>query len=569
MPSDAELKARIRSALTDTASNVRARVLAAVKRAGEDNWHDEWPVAEAAKLVADRSWFTDKHTETLRALTAPGRRAVMEAAVTNGDLAELLHHSNDLLEVLAGAENTLLRLAELDKVHLYPYRAKGALDTLLKKSGDGRRELIEALESDHPAVKQLPFLPQLLTAANDFVKDAKDVNGTQDVQMVLALGGSGPIPRTIDYYPELLKVLKNSSNARAFRDEWSVARGIQLAALFADLDHLPSYLKDRSLRERLRTHSDQAVLLLSVPEMLRAELETSQVIERLHKQPLLVDVLEALPAVAARLAGDPRLLEAATENDHVARALSLNPKYLDATTSTEELLALLRNTEAPRFPSGTAEPAASKWDELMNGHPALHALVNREPGLDNRLRNHTKLIDTLIANPGLLSQPHEYRRLLDANEGLPLVSQLVEGSVLLLPGVLRAALRHRPVRGLLTGNLGAGLAKRVEVVIRDGHRDGLPVGEMLYRVPAFAYALSGAPTVVDVAVLAAVWSARPTDERVFVHSVDEGVVAMLKAASDKVAALDLLLRDDAALLRLTGGRANYLPHLTDERTARL
>ncbi|MET8566452.1 hypothetical protein ABZV75_40075, partial [Streptomyces flaveolus] len=483
--------------------------------------------------------------------------AVMEAAVTNGDLAELLHHSNDLLEVLAGAENALFRLAELTEPELAGFLKPGAVETLLTKSGDGRRELIEALESEHPSVVQLPYVPGLLTGAKG------------NVQMVLALAGDGPITRLLDTYPELMGYLKDPRNARAFRDEWSVARGIQRAADMGRKDHLPSYLKNRSLRERLRTHADQALLLLSVPEMLRAELETSQVIERLHKQPLLVDVLEALPAVAARLAGDPRLLEAATENDHVARALSLNPKYLDATTSTEELLALLRNTEAPRFPSGTAEPAASKWDELMNGHPALHALVNREPGLENLLRREYRtLVDTLKANPGLLSHPHEYRRLLFQGQMLiPLLQE--KDSVLLLPGVLRAALRHALLARLLTGDGGDYLRIEVADIIRDGHRDGLPVGEMLYSAPAFAHLLSTAPSEVNLPVIEEVWSARPTDERVFVHSADEGVVAMLKAASDKVATFDLLLRDDAALLRLTGGRANYLPHLTDERTARL
>ncbi|MFF5861071.1 hypothetical protein ACFY8B_36695, partial [Streptomyces sp. NPDC012751] len=560
------LKARVDAGLRGVAvTPARAgQVLRVVEAAArvEGSWHEEWPVEQVATVVAARSWTVQEHGATIQALTRPGRLHVAEVAAAKPLLAELMHRHPTLLEVLTDAHKMLQRMAALPDATVDAYRLRPAsVEGLLIEQG-GRRPFVEALDGRRLTVPALLELPGLTIALRNHVP------------LIMSVSGVGPAGAALLNNRRLADALvttyetKGEAYTKTFGTEWALSQA--LGDLF-DFDHA-DLLGNLGLRRKLQQHADLAHLLVTAPKLLAAAMKDLEVIDLLVLgEPGFIDVLEDVPAFAGRLAGRMEWLRAAVGNHHaVAQVLSLEPGHFDA-VGDEELEQALREAEAPLLPEREqAVPSGSLLEGARAANPGLAALLAREPHLTGVLESDPELTETLANHPTLLVRPHHFRRLLtDRVEDLR--SQVREGSPLLAPYLLRAALRHRIVRLWLTSDgplakLPASDLRRQTAVDIDTNP---VVGQMLFETPTYGQLLYLAPELIRVEVLTRIWDERPTDEVAQQLMARPGFSLAAVDMEDMSVFLEVVLRDETALLRVAGETSNMLTALADQSIANL
>ncbi|MFF5861026.1 hypothetical protein ACFY8B_36445, partial [Streptomyces sp. NPDC012751] len=569
------LKARVDAglrgaAVTPSRAGQVLRVVEAAARV-EGSWHEEWPVEQVATVVAARSWTVQEHGATIQALTRPGRLHVAEAAAAKPLLAHLMHRHPTLLEVLTDAHQMLqLMSAQSDWTLTSYHNMPAAVEGLLIEQ-DGRRPLVEAIEGGHRSVQFLLGSPGMTVALDN------------RVALIKAVAGASPAAWAVMTNPRLAKALvethKQHGDAytRTFGTEWALS-----AALYEprDIDYT-GLLSNLDFRRRLQQHADQAVLLVNAPRLLAAAMDNPDVTDVLARGwGTFKDVLEDVPAFADRLAGRMEWLRAAAENHAVAQVLSLEPGHFD-TVGDEELEQALRRAEAPALPgpgqavvSGQA-PAGSPLERARAANPGLAALLAREPHLTGVLESDPELADTLARYPNLLFWPHHFRRLL-TDRGTDLRPRVREGSPLLAPLMLAGALRHRDLREWFAGPV-EGITPEQLVTLpagdprRKAARDAAAdheVAQMLYLTPTHGQVLRlFTPTFVARSVR--IFRERPSDERALQNVRRPGYSLAVAGAADLSVFLEVVLRDEAALLRLAGDQAEMLQHLGDKAIANL
>ncbi|WP_037858286.1 hypothetical protein, partial [Streptomyces sp. NRRL S-31] len=484
-----------------------------------------------------------------------------EAAAAKPLLAHLMHRHPTLLEVLTDAHIMLQRMAALPDATLDVYRLRpAAVEGLLIEQG-GRRPLVEALDGRRLTVPALLELPELTIVLRNHVPLIMSVAGVSPAGASL-LNNSRLADALVTTYET-----KGEAYTRTFGTEWALSQA--LGDLF-EFDHA-ELLGNLGLRRKLQQHADLAHLLVNAPGLLAAAMKDLEVIDLLALgEPGFIDVLEDVPAFAGRLAGRMEWLRAAAENHAVAQVLSLVPGHFDA-VGDEELEQALREAEAPLLPEREqAVPSGSPLERARAANPGLAALLAREPHLTGVLESDPRLTETLANHPTLLVRPHHFRRLL-ADPVEDLRSQVREGSPLLAPYLLRAALRHRLVRLWLTGEgplaeLPASDLRRQTAVDIDKNP---VVGQMLFENPTYGQLLYLAPELIRIEVLTRIWDERPTDEVAQQLMGRPGFGLAAAGMEDMSVFLEVVLRDETALLRVAGETSNMLTALADESIANL
>ncbi|MFC7016202.1 hypothetical protein ACFQMH_31840, partial [Streptomyces viridiviolaceus] len=510
-------------------------------------WHDDWPVDDlVAVVIADARWAQPASAGLFDALTQPAHRHVLRAISVNRALGSVLRLRPQHLEVLSGSPALWGALSALPTYHLERYENRPEyLDDLLATDADGRRPLVEAIESGSRAYTRLHEIVGLATRLN------------RDFPHILALAGTGPAGDIVAALPDLAAVVAAAplESVRAFAHEWTLARSLFWNARTpapAAVDYAALF-GNRKLRARLQLHSDQTWLVVRSPKLLAAVTQNLDLLNVLDRSPRLVDVLEDLPAVTERLAGSPALLNAAADNAAVADWLSRDPHHFDAVPDAGLLKALRAATE-PEPAVAVARPGEDDdLSRLRTALPNLDLVLTAAPELTAVLRRDAALVQTLLDHPDLLSEPHEYRRLLSPDVER-LRSLVRPGSPLLAPHLLRAALRHRNLRDWFLWYREAGaypVGSPQRALGAAAQADPL-VGEMVASQSAVSEAITNSGEMMDFALLLGPWQVRRNDERFFTHLWVAGLFDVLRRQPDPAQLMDVLFRNDGALIKLAG-----------------
>ncbi|MEU2227280.1 hypothetical protein [Streptomyces sp. NPDC018347] len=575
----ARLRAAAEKALRERslAASGAPALTTALTTVADRTWHQDWPAEEVARLLlGDLEWAAPDKQESMRVLTRPENLSVLRAVTDKYALGLLVQWRPALLKVLTTSQTWLTEMQELSNTDLLKIDGTpGVLDILFPPSGgDGARELVEALDKAPASLALLLRAPRVLTALKG------------NVARVLAVTSAEPTVRLLASAPALAPVLLDGTvdSARRFAHEWA----LNDALLDAVKENGPGIdykdlLNHGVLRGRLRLHADQASILVTSPQLLRTAKADPAVLDLLAGRPGLVDVLEdvvrAVPAFVERLAADRGLLEAAVANPAVTEWLSLDPAHF-AEVPDDALPGRLRDAPRPAYatdedrqPASAGLPGTSGTllEAVRAASPGLDALLTREPALAERLveQQGTPLLRTLAQHPGLLSLPHEFRRLLGP-EGEPLRAHLREDSPLLAPHLLRAALRHEWFRWWMaesgTPLSTAPPADRRRMLAREAEREPA-VGELAFLNPAFGRLLATSGE--NGTAMLDAWRVRLTDERPLVHAVVPGFKGAVARTTDIRALLDVVFHEDAALVRLKVGTRSALDFIDDEAVALL
>jgi hypothetical protein len=212
-------------------------------------------------------------------------------------------------------------------------------------------------------------------------------------------------------------------------------------------------------------------------------------------------------------------------------------------------------------------PGTSRLDRLRAADAALDAALT-EPELARVLEREAGLVAVLARHPGLLSRPHEYRRLL-RSQNARVWERLAgdDNEALLIPDVLRAILRHPEMWADLVGPHGDAFLPRIE----EGVAEAPWLPAVLSANPAMARFASVSSSLVPLALVASGLESRlTTDDRIvsFAGRVT-GAASFLRrlGGTEGVAAL---LEHDGALIKFFGRNpgavvAFQTPHLENLR----
>ncbi|MFF5860568.1 hypothetical protein ACFY8B_34100 [Streptomyces sp. NPDC012751] len=575
----ARLRAAAEEALRERslAASGASALTAALTTVADRTWHQDWPAEEVARLLlGDLGWAAPDKEESMRVLTRPENLSVLRAVTDKYALGLLVQWRPALLKVLTTSQTWLTEMRRLSNTALLKIdETPGVLDILFPPSGgDGARELVEALDKAPNSLTLLLRAPSVLTALKG------------NVARVLAVTSAEPTVKLLVAAPALAPVLLDGTvdSAQRFAHEWA----LNDALLDAVKENGPGIdyrdlLNHAVLRGRIRLHADQASILVTSPQLLRTAKADPGVLGLLAGRPGLVDVLEdvvrAVPAFVERLAADRGLLEAAVANPAVTEWLSLDPAHF-AEVPDDALPGRLRDAPRPAYatdedrqPASAGLPGTSGTllEAVRAASPGLDALLTREPALAERLaeQQETPLLRTLAQHPGLLSLPHEFRRLLGP-KAETLRAHLREDSPLLAPHLLRAALRHEWFRWWMAESgpslSTAPAADRRRMLAREAEREPA-LGELAFLNPVFGRYLSTSGE--NGTVMLDAWRVRLTDERPLVHAVVPGFKGVVARITDVRALLDVVFHEDAALVRLKVGTRSALDFIDDEAVALL
>ncbi|MET8565973.1 EndoU domain-containing protein [Streptomyces flaveolus] len=582
------LRSRIDTALRNArvASARAGQVARVVQEAAQvvGSWHDEWPVEHVAKVVASRSWSLQEHGRTIQALTRPGRMHVAEAAAKQPPLAELMHRHPTLLEVLTDATAMLDDMAELSQeVYAAYLDHPAALEGLLVVQ-NGRRPLVDAMNDRRTATTMLLVNPGLTTVLEN------------RVSLIMSVAAWPPVIEALMENTGLARALVETDKqrggpyTRTFGTEWALAGALRDAR---HIDYV-SVLGNLPLRHKVQQHSNQAALLVSAPDLLTAAMADLQVLDVLAEGgPDFIDVLEDALDFANRIATRMEWLRAAAGNPAVVHVLSQDPHHFDAVEDDrledalrfakepgipETIPAGLTVTEADtvrralavlRSPEDEVTPETPRIEMVMRQNRAVATLLAREPHHLRVLQGNGSLVEAMMYS-GLFTWPHEVRRLL-TERGVHLRPLMVDGSLLTEPHVLVAALRHTPLREKLIEMRGRSdnpLAYTMPRAAADAGRNA-DAGRMLRESVTYAQLLYYFTKLMPVGVLLTFWRVRPTDERALQNTLSQGYSMVVGQMRNVAQFLDVVLRDEAAMLRLSGDGANLLTALTDDSLANL
>ncbi|MFD7004293.1 hypothetical protein ACFWA5_50880 [Streptomyces mirabilis] len=530
--------ARVAKEFTTTSGVSRARLLNKLQTAARlSGWYEGWPAEEVGALFSapdrpDRpDWLnTPSYRESLQSMLRPEHVHVLRSLIKTHAIDLMVP---ELVALLATHHNLLDRMSEISKVAAWEIRkSPELLDPLVNPASPVRNDLLRAFESGELWSKRLLQRPRVIHVLRGRVDLIKHVltgramtNVVADVPAfgdVLADIGDPLLVESLKYeVPLLLAVLEtwtdNGMTADSYRDLFANSR----------------------LRESLQRHGNVALTLFRVPALLKEALAHPWIVETLARSPMLADVLRDRERFATRIAGSRELLEAAAGNPGVAEYLSRSPSHFDLSQDDATLLVALRQA-SPRDRSAAVPGGAVTKDPALEIVLAQPAFAKVDPELKRVLRS----------NPGLLSAPHEYQRLLMKTD---LHAGIRAGSTLLIPGLLRAAVTSvwlertlRPDRSGSTSKVAILASQLVETVSRNPE-----LTDLLYRSPTSAFEAAVEnnflPTLESLA-----WLVKRigSDERLPAAVADDNILSFCLAKIGDDKAYDLVMADNATLLRL-------------------
>ncbi|MCX4597453.1 lonely Cys domain-containing protein [Streptomyces sp. NBC_01549] len=523
--------ARVAGEFTPGAGNVARMGLAqrlqdAVLLSG---WYEGWPVRQVASLLhADRQWMNKQEDrESLAWMLRPEHVHVLKA----------LAHTK-VVGALRGRPQLVTALAASDSF----------LEQMENISERGAREII-----DHPEYLD-PLVKMDATARDDLFKDwTWAALVLRYPELTYAFGGRADLLKHVLHSTLLAEsASKSSAFLQALVDrsdpllmeELSYEIPLTLAILeTVEVEGLTAglyrdVLENKPLRESLRRHGNLALALFRVPALLKAALADTWVVDGLARSPMLGQVIWENPGFAERIARSRELFEAATENPGVAEFLSRDPRHFDRLKNDAELLLALRQASPGDRSAAVSRgvPVADPALEIILAQPEWAAAADADPEMKRVLR----------LTPNLLSAPHEYRQLLRETHLHP---DIREGSILLAPGLLRAAVTHpwlAPCLSLEAGSSEAHLTGELSRFLRR-----LPMlGDLIYRSPSAVFAAWASPALrAKLSRLNLMVEQIGDDDRLpagflAFNSVSENVKSM------NADVYGLLMADEAALLRL-------------------
>jgi hypothetical protein len=366
----------------------------------------------------------------------------------NKNLSELVKSRPWLAEVLVTYPNILDKLNEESSRFIY----RPVLLEPLRDPGNAK-----AIDEEETIRKTFFSSPQTLSHLGGRIDLFQKIfNNTL---------GFSLLPGTIRFSPEFGEALQTDPDASVLMESLAHHHSLLGEILLENYDSLlreilldrrayrrtvaeyREMLSDRNFLSKLQSHSNQVATLFAVPGLFKTVAAHQELLEELAGNSLLLDVLLDNPPVAAQIAADPEMVRRAVRNPAVAKRISHD---FDAFSGLSSLMlsAALDLAKAPALPmveqvidDGSAHPSFVKAAQIK----ALRVVLMDE-NLARSLRNDPKLAQTLAENPELLSEPHEYRRLLKSKALRGKVSNTPR---LLTPGLLSAVLRHPILAGRL------------------------------------------------------------------------------------------------------------------------
>ncbi|MFB6781925.1 hypothetical protein ACFCX0_32180, partial [Streptomyces sp. NPDC056352] len=389
--------------------------------------------------------------ETLTELAK--ERGVMDAASRSAHLANAVDKQRWLITRLTDYPDLLDTLGDPDlQGEVGPLL--GDRDAVERILGDSN--LLGELEKDRNLRHIVMRNHQVVMALGGDAKLVRLIMGNDQLSLTSYLVGDVPAFASLlsdlaeqgpDRAVELAQILG------AVRDSLELQYEIyDHAEVFREPEQFHRLLTDRPLLSAMRSHPGQIKTVLGAPGMLDASHRDPGTLSVLDSDPFLSDVLLDHPELGERLAGAPELLRAAYANPHLAATLSEDPHALhDALTSNDQdTLTQVLASAAPAPP--TEEPAPALDDgggTESRFHHALRTAFTGHEELIRTLFDDPEAGNIVTGNPGLLTAPHEYRRLLHPEHGKTARALLLQyGDAMLVPGMLRVMLRHSWVRRL-------------------------------------------------------------------------------------------------------------------------
>ncbi|MFD7003540.1 hypothetical protein ACFWA5_46690 [Streptomyces mirabilis] len=526
---------RVAGEFTTGATNVaRMRLVQRLQEAVRlSGWYERWPVRQVALLLqADARWMIKQEDrESLACMLRPEHVHVLRALAHTPALLAL-RGQPPLIKALAASDYFLEEMAKIGDREAREISAHPEyLDPLVKPDSTARDDLLAAMAKEWIWAGLILAYPKVMYA----------FGGRVDLLKPVLL--SVTLAESARTSPAFLQVLADRSDpllmeelmyevplTHAIRETVTV-EGMTVG-LYRDV------LDNRRLRESLRRHGNQALTLFRVPVLLKAALAHTWVVDGLARSPMLVQVIWENPEFAERIVGSRELFEAAIQNPGVAEFLSRDPRHFDGSQNDAELLLALRQA-SPGDRSAAVSGGMTVADpalEIVLAQPKWAAVADANPELKRVLQS----------NPGLLSAPHEYRQLLRETRLHP---DIRDGSILLTPGLLRAAVAQPSLAALLSLEPGSRQARMTDE-LSSMLRAQPMLRDLIYRSPSAAIAAWE-----DVASRAKLskltWLVEQIgdDDRLPAAALGENALA-LNLQFSNVEVYGLLLDDEAALLRL-------------------